>query len=192
MTDICYEDEASWSSRRRRIGVHRCRISPSEMHQTAAAAAAVEDKEVVYKRNKQEENDIMNCASPPSRSSPDSEAGESVLLDVDVTRDDVDAGVIAVIPSKKTVRETDPRPRYGAASVCGRRRDMEDAVAIHPSFVRKQTEFSRAKWHYFGVYDGHGCSHVRRRLYTFFFFNVFALNSNFILYDVVLLGRDEM
>ncbi|CAN6877414.1 unnamed protein product [Brassica oleracea] len=161
MTDICYEDEASWSSRRRRIGVHRCRISPSEMHQTAAAA--VEDKEVVYKRNKQEENDIMNCASPPSRSSPDSEAGESVLLDVDVTRDDVDAGVIAVIPSKKTVRETDPRPRYGAASVCGRRRDMEDAVAIHPSFVRKQTEFSRAKWHYFGVYDGHGCSHVATR-----------------------------
>ncbi|XP_013583682.1 PREDICTED: protein phosphatase 2C 3 [Brassica oleracea var. oleracea] len=160
MTDICYEDEASWSSRRRRIGVHRCRISPSEMHQTAAAA--VEDKEVVHNRNKQE-NDIMNCASPPSQSSPDSEAGESVLLDVEVTRDDVDAGVIAVIPSKKTVRETDPRPRYGAASVCGRRRDMEDAVAIHPSFVRKQTEFSREKWHYFGVYDGHGCSHVATR-----------------------------
>ncbi|KAF8116306.1 hypothetical protein N665_0020s0155 [Sinapis alba] len=156
MADICYDDEPSWSSRRRRIGVHRCRISPSEMHQTTAAAA-VEDIEGVYKRNKQEENDIMNCASSPSRNC--SEADESVLLDVDITRDDVDA----VIPLKKTVRETDPRPRYGVASVCGRRRDMEDAVAIHPSFVRKQTEFSRSKWHYFGVYDGHGCSHVATR-----------------------------
>ncbi|WZZ20359.1 hypothetical protein YC2023_121746 [Brassica napus] len=154
MADICYDDEPSWSNRRRMIGVHRCRISPSEMHQTA-----VEDSEGVYKRNKQEENDIMNCAS-----SPDSEAEESVLLDVEITRDDVDAGEdSSVIPSKKTARETDPRPRYGAASVCGRRRDMEDAVAIHPSFVRKQTEFSRAKWHYFGVYDGHGCSHVATR-----------------------------
>ncbi|CAH8332998.1 unnamed protein product [Eruca vesicaria subsp. sativa] len=144
MADICYEDEPSWSSRRRRIGVHRCRISPSEMHQTA-----VEDSEGIYKRNKQEENDFMSCVSSPSRSSPDSEA------DVE------DSSVIAV---KKPAREaTDTRPRYGAASVCGRRRDMEDAVAIHPSFVRKQTEFSRSRWHYFGVYDGHGCSHVATR-----------------------------
>ncbi|RID62937.1 hypothetical protein BRARA_E01974 [Brassica rapa] len=117
-------------------------MSPAEMNKTAAAA---EDTEGIYKRNKQDEYDFMNSASPP-RSSPEgcSEADESV-------------------PSKRTVRETDVRPRYGIASVCARRRDMEDTVAIHPSFVRKQTEFSRARWHYFGVYDGHGCSHVASR-----------------------------
>ncbi|KAK6935812.1 PPM-type phosphatase-like domain [Dillenia turbinata] len=43
-------------------------------------------------------------------------------------------------------------PKFGMASVCGRRRDMEDAVAIHPSFC--------SELHYYAVYDGHGCSHV--------------------------------
>ncbi|KMT05175.1 hypothetical protein BVRB_7g173230 [Beta vulgaris subsp. vulgaris] len=49
-------------------------------------------------------------------------------------------------------------PKFGVASVCGRRRDMEDAVAIHPSFFR--SENNNSDLHYFGVYDGHGCSHV--------------------------------
>lgn len=44
--------------------------------------------------------------------------------------------------------------KFGVASVCGRRREMEDAVAIHPSFIEGVNA------HYFGVYDGHGCSHV--------------------------------
>ncbi|KAJ7012669.1 probable protein phosphatase 2C 24 isoform X1 [Populus alba] len=50
-------------------------------------------------------------------------------------------------------------PKFGVASVCGRRRDMEDAVAIHPSFCRKDQE-TTTELHFFGVYDGHGCSHV--------------------------------
>ncbi|KAK4606621.1 hypothetical protein RGQ29_000740 [Quercus rubra] len=50
-------------------------------------------------------------------------------------------------------------PKFGVASVCGRRRDMEDAVAIHPSFSSDDHN-STTKLHYFGVYDGHGCSHV--------------------------------
>ncbi|KAF5190716.1 phosphatase 2C [Thalictrum thalictroides] len=50
-------------------------------------------------------------------------------------------------------------PNYGVTSVCGRRRDMEDAVAIHPSFCRQDRKIP-ADLHYFGVYDGHGCSHV--------------------------------
>ncbi|CAA7026317.1 unnamed protein product [Microthlaspi erraticum] len=169
MTDICYEDEASacesrlsWSSRRRRIGAQRCRMSSAEMKPPAAATEL--DSEGIYKRNKQEEYDFMNCASP-SRSYPEdcSEANGSVLLELEIARDNGEVEISGGNPSKKTVRETDLRPRYGASSVCGRRRDMEDAVAIHPSFVRKQTEFSRTRWHYFGVYDGHGCSHVAAR-----------------------------
>lgn len=51
-------------------------------------------------------------------------------------------------------------PKFGIASVCGRRRDMEDAVAVHPSFLRQHHQTTNGS-HYFGVYDGHGCSHVR-------------------------------
>ncbi|XP_062210725.1 probable protein phosphatase 2C 30 [Phragmites australis] len=45
-----------------------------------------------------------------------------------------------------------PAPRYGVTSVCGRRRDMEDAVSARPGFLHGH--------HFFGVFDGHGCSHV--------------------------------
>ncbi|XP_076898862.1 putative protein phosphatase 2C 24 [Bidens hawaiensis] len=52
-------------------------------------------------------------------------------------------------------------PKFGVASVCGRRRDMEDAVAIHPSFLSNDNDNNQtSSLHYFGVYDGHGCSHV--------------------------------
>ncbi|GAA0167601.1 protein phosphatase [Lithospermum erythrorhizon] len=49
------------------------------------------------------------------------------------------------------------KEKYGSTSVCGRRRDMEDAVAIHPSFCNSE-DLS-----FYGVYDGHGCSHVATR-----------------------------
>ncbi|CAL9782839.1 unnamed protein product [Musa acuminata subsp. burmannicoides] len=52
------------------------------------------------------------------------------------------------------------RPRFGMAAVRGRRRDMEDAVSIRPDFVRRDDGVS-ARHHFFGVFDGHGCSHVR-------------------------------
>ncbi|KAK6118604.1 hypothetical protein DH2020_047646 [Rehmannia glutinosa] len=53
----------------------------------------------------------------------------------------------------------DMLPKFGISSVCGRRRDMEDAVSIHPSFCGREHEIIEGL-HYFGVYDGHGCSHV--------------------------------
>ncbi|WVZ68203.1 hypothetical protein U9M48_017167 [Paspalum notatum var. saurae] len=46
-------------------------------------------------------------------------------------------------------------PRHGVTSVCGRRREMEDAVSIRPDFLP-----GASKHHFFGVFDGHGCSHV--------------------------------
>ncbi|CAE5966875.1 unnamed protein product [Arabidopsis arenosa] len=50
-------------------------------------------------------------------------------------------------------------PRIGTTSVCGRRRDMEDAVSIHPSFLQRNSE----NLHFYGVFDGHGCSHVAEK-----------------------------
>ncbi|KAJ1696071.1 hypothetical protein LUZ63_004583 [Rhynchospora breviuscula] len=58
-------------------------------------------------------------------------------------------------------------PRYGMMSICGRRREMEDAVSIHPCFAvapsqhqQHQIETYHYQYHFFAVFDGHGCSHV--------------------------------
>lgn len=50
-------------------------------------------------------------------------------------------------------------PKFGVTSVCGRRRDMEDAVSVRPSFCQESNQNGK-DFHYFGVFDGHGCSHV--------------------------------
>lgn len=56
------------------------------------------------------------------------------------------------------VKETtsEQSPRYGMTSVCGLRREMEDAVSIWPDFLKH----GASKHSFFGVFDGHGCSHV--------------------------------
>ena len=60
-------------------------------------------------------------------------------------------------------------PKFGLASVCGRRRDMEDAVSAYPSFLQQHDHDQNTNGsHYFGVYDGHGCSHVKYPYCSFF------------------------
>lgn len=105
------------------------------------------------KRNKHEGLATTRCSSI-SRSSKE----DCKLLETETVRDD-DPMTLVIEPM------TELSPRYGVSSVCGRRREMEDAVAIHPSFSsRNNSEYSQ---HYFGVYDGHGCSHVRLRFTDF-------------------------
>lgn len=66
-------------------------------------------------------------------------------------------------------------PPHGLVSVCGRRREMEDAVAAIPTFLWVPRESMRcscpsshqhtgvdAPLHFFGVYDGHGGSQVKK------------------------------
>ncbi|WVZ98837.1 hypothetical protein U9M48_044214 [Paspalum notatum var. saurae] len=55
-------------------------------------------------------------------------------------------------------------PRFGVTSVCGLRREMEDAVSIRPDFLHAAADSSSGggKHHFFGVFDGHGCCHVAR------------------------------
>lgn len=68
------------------------------------------------------------------------------------------APILSNLPSQLLI-ESETCPKFGMSSVCGRRRDMEDAVAIHPWFCGRDLE-SATRMHYFAVYDGHGCSHV--------------------------------
>ncbi|KAK3165945.1 hypothetical protein QOZ80_1AG0039650 [Eleusine coracana subsp. coracana] len=58
---------------------------------------------------------------------------------------------------RTTPAAPDRMPRFGVTSVCGRRREMEDAVSIRPDFLPGA---AAGKHHFFGVFDGHGCSHV--------------------------------
>ncbi|XWS65949.1 hypothetical protein CRYUN_Cryun05aG0157800 [Craigia yunnanensis] len=66
-----------------------------------------------------------------------------------------------VLETENSVGGEKEWPKFGMTSVCGRRRDMEDAVSIHPSFCNQsyQVQIS-SDIHFFGVFDGHGCSHV--------------------------------
>ncbi|XP_023551136.1 probable protein phosphatase 2C 24 isoform X1 [Cucurbita pepo subsp. pepo] len=52
--------------------------------------------------------------------------------------------------------------KYGVTSVCGRRREMEDTVSLHPCFATYRNQ-PQIPLHFFGVFDGHGCSHVSVR-----------------------------
>ncbi|KAH7657004.1 Protein-serine/threonine phosphatase protein [Dioscorea alata] len=50
------------------------------------------------------------------------------------------------------------RAKYGMTAVCGRRREMEDVVSIQPEFLRGS--LGHETYHFYGVFDGHGCSHT--------------------------------
>ncbi|XP_014501344.1 probable protein phosphatase 2C 53 [Vigna radiata var. radiata] len=78
--------------------------------------------------------------------------------------------VVHEMPEKATCLELSgaisTTPLWGCSSVCGRREEMEDAIAVRPhlfqapsmmvmdDYVSENTNFSPA--HFFGVYDGHG------------------------------------
>ncbi|TKW32692.1 hypothetical protein SEVIR_2G184100v4 [Setaria viridis] len=57
--------------------------------------------------------------------------------------------------------------KHGAASVAGRRREMEDAVSVREAFVAPSAAVDEGRpavgsgrCDFYGVFDGHGCSHV--------------------------------
>jgi protein phosphatase 2C len=90
----------------------------------------------------------------------------------------------------KSVFEVDYVPLWGFTSVCGRRPEMEDAVATVPYFLKFPIQMligdrlldGMSKYlphqtaHFFGVYDGHGGSQVT---YPFFFLCCFDFLPTF-------------
>lgn len=76
----------------------------------------------------------------------------------------------------RSVFELDCTPLWGFTSLCGKRPEMEDAVAIVPRMLkipiqmlngnRKydgiNKDFNQQTVHFFGVYDGHGGSQVKK------------------------------
>lgn len=154
MAEICYENEpvmkkttattkrrersSSQAARRRRMEIRRFKFVSDDQN------AVFVDGELQKKRRRQESAVFYETAK-----------------EVAVLCESLSSTVMAL-------PDPEAYPKYGVASVCGRRREMEDAVAVHPFFFRQQTEYSSsAAFHYCGVYDGHGCSHVRRRFYSY-------------------------
>lgn len=99
------------------------------------------------------QNTIKSCTAEEQSEKRVRREGEGLQLNLS-------ASICSQTDSVEALREVGQDcPKFGMTSVCGRRRDMEDAVAIHPSFCSQKTQTSN-RFHFYGVYDGHGCSHV--------------------------------
>lgn len=85
---------------------------------------------------------------------------------------------------RKCVGRNNQRLNWGFSSVIGRRKEMEDAVAVRPAFmsctcnhvggctsVGSRTSSDISPVHFFGVYDGHGGSQV----HTFLMFGKYKI-----------------
>nr|XP_043636797.1 probable protein phosphatase 2C 24 [Erigeron canadensis] len=156
MAEICCvssENEASpnceknsQSARRKRMELRRVKFSPSLEIENGVKQAR-----------------LTSIISPASFSGFDSESKLKSVGNNDAVENSPLVGTVLRPFGSVVSLESQTLPKFGVASVCGRRRDMEDAVAIHPSFLTTDFDDHASNLHYFGVYDGHGCSHVATR-----------------------------
>ncbi|EOY29970.1 ABI1 isoform 3, partial [Theobroma cacao] len=86
----------------------------------------------------------------------------------------VEKELSTTVPVPRSVFEVEYVPLWGYTSICGRRPEMEDAVAAVPRFLKVPIQmligdrvldgtsrgFAHQTAHFFGVYDGHGGSQV--------------------------------
>ncbi|KAL6526797.1 hypothetical protein OROGR_015887 [Orobanche gracilis] len=126
--------DVSGKRKKRKLDALFPSVSPPKGHMNAAQKCKIETDEEKYKEINQLSGE---------------KATETKKFDLSTSRSGSSSGVGAASDF----------PKFGLTSVCGRRRDMEDAVAIHPSLCGRSPNFP-AGFHFFGVYDGHGCSHV--------------------------------
>ncbi|XP_059429847.1 probable protein phosphatase 2C 24 [Corylus avellana] len=170
MADICCgvvsESEASTpceqssrAARRRRMEIRRFKFV-SGVSSPETENGPKRQKVEVYSRDCW--NAVENSDSEEEKQVLVADTGRSESKDISISNQSSNKSIStgSLSPSTPVVPEASREyPKFGVASVCGRRRDMEDAVAIHPSFCRRDAE-TATELHYFGVYDGHGCSHV--------------------------------
>ncbi|KAK8662460.1 hypothetical protein V6N13_092033 [Hibiscus sabdariffa] len=141
-------EQTSKSSRRRRMD-----IRPFMLVSDAAVSSPLENGR---KRRKLDHDLDLVLPATPRDCDNTIENSESNLLNEDRANNEG----LNSNGTVELVTETEP-PKFGLTSVCGRRRDMEDAVSVHPSLCKLSCEAEiSSDIHFFGVFDGHGCSHV--------------------------------
>ncbi|XP_045786933.1 protein phosphatase 2C 37-like [Trifolium pratense] len=114
------------------------------------ADMAIPSENISRKRQKLDPSTKKGVVSSESSTNEKSTKNEVVLV----------ANCSNVSEAENEVVVVEDCPKYGITSVCGRRREMEDSVSVHPSFCEEKSEQNQNPFHFFGVFDGHGCSHV--------------------------------
>ncbi|KAM5556486.1 protein phosphatase 2C 37-like [Rosa sericea] len=147
-------EPSSRTSRRRRLDLLSIKC-------IAADHMAVQ--QAVDNGRKRQRLDLLRSLSRDCEKREESEAKPGVTARLDDEEVVITRGESKALHAENEVvvppRVVQEAPRFGYTSVCGRRRDMEDAVSIHPTLCRNEASDSYG-CHFYGVYDGHGCSHV--------------------------------
>ncbi|KAG0466467.1 hypothetical protein HPP92_018047 [Vanilla planifolia] len=144
-------EKNSRAARRRRMEIRRCRF-------VAGVDIPGQSPEVGRKRQRIElAPRLFPVVEIQKRSEYVDEVGDestlrSSLLDFGISEE-------ASPRDQSLPSDSNKCPKYSVMSICGRRRDMEDAFSVHPDLFNCRTQ-KAARYHFFGVFDGHGCSHV--------------------------------
>jgi protein phosphatase 2C len=148
MAEICCEEAKSTPA----TAVAAASVSATA---AAAAAVAVASSALERRRRRLEMRRFRVAGDPEAPVAEDVRAAKRQRLARTLSSTCPDAGSGSGSDSDRPALP-ERLPRYGVTSVCGRRREMEDTVSVRPDFVP-----GTSKQHFFGVFDGHGCSHVR-------------------------------
>lgn len=155
-------------ARRRPMEIHPFRLVASDMavapprengrkRQKQEKTVSVKSYDIKEKRSKLERIVSLPLSLPCTA---EIEMGEKKVAENKETETNaLNLSESASISSNIERQGVSDSPKFGMTAVCGRRRDMEDSVSIYPSFLQEKHEKSR-NLHFFGLYDGHGCSHA--------------------------------
>lgn len=168
---------SSRAARRRRMEIRRFKFVAGVLPQDMVVENGPKRpkvKDFVASLSRDYVNAMENCSPEEDKHLLKVKSGRSMTKQIPFS------GLSISVPSPTPSITPEPEllceyPKFGVASVCGRRRDMEDAVAICPLFCRRYQE-TTAGLHYYGVYDGHGCSHVRVVVFCFEIVEIFLLS----------------
>ncbi|KAI0493559.1 hypothetical protein KFK09_023678 [Dendrobium nobile] len=159
--DMSGEDESETQcrhARRRRIEVKRSATFPGEAS-TSAESLLRAGKRVETSNSEvsgDEKRRSTDSTNPPSLSPAGFSFADSLSVSTSSSGDAVDSAVIASSSGRKVAVNTPIA--FGSVSLTGRAREMEDAISVRPGFV--QFPDGCSPLHFFGVFDGHGGSHV--------------------------------
>lgn len=147
MKDVSVEETARFCCSGQ---MYKCSLPPEENKQRAARRRRMEIRR--FKLIANASSGVINVKRLKMSSSVDV-AGHG-HEEATECRDTVAVGSLPSLLLEVGGKGDELCPEHGVVSICGRRREMEDAVAVMPAFMTGND----GVYHFFGVYDGHGGS----------------------------------
>ncbi|KAJ4953289.1 hypothetical protein NE237_030121 [Protea cynaroides] len=147
LKSVCDKNDEKDSVKTRKRKHLRKKVSP------AASCRSTELK------NEKSSDKVDSEESSSSQSSQSFSSSSSSSSDQSSENEGVPVGILVAsseVCGREEVIRSFPCLSHGSASVCGRRREMEDAVTVIPGLLSG----GLARYDFFGVYDGHGGSMV--------------------------------